>query len=142
MPAFDRRSDDPRKDFGIHCAEMRMKLHGNRGVVEFILFTNWQLPHITEKFENKIIEEAKRGSFDEAKTMFRCFFRPNGAELVYHSPVPLYEGQMKISCDYFHGGCYFGGSCLAAEPLLDLLVAEGSDAVWKKIEEYYVETFC
>ena len=47
-PAYDKRNIDPKKNYGgIHGCEMRFVLKGECGAVQFVLYTNWQLPHLT-----------------------------------------------------------------------------------------------
>ena len=48
-PAWDRRDPNPSKDYGIHGAELRMVLKGELGATQFVLYTNWHLPHVTEE---------------------------------------------------------------------------------------------
>jgi hypothetical protein len=73
-PAFDKRDPDPRKNYGIHGAEMRFTVKGPLGAVSFLLYTNWQLPHIEREFREK--ERA-------GESVLR---RPIPADLGYHSP--------------------------------------------------------
>jgi hypothetical protein len=54
LPAFDKRHPDPSKNYGIHGVELRMVLKGPKGAVQFVLFTNWQLLHITRESENRL----------------------------------------------------------------------------------------
>ena len=48
-PAFDKRSSDPSKDYGIHGVDMRMVLKGENAATQFVLFTNWHLPHVHDE---------------------------------------------------------------------------------------------
>ena len=66
------------------------------------------------------------------------------ADVGYHSPKPIYEGQeiMSDCCECLGGKpCYYGGSGLYAEKIYKVLVEKGSDEVWKKLEEYYIDIF-
>jgi hypothetical protein len=167
-PAFDKRHADPDKNYGIHGAEMLFVLKGELGAVQFVLYTNWMLPHIYEEWKK------------EYGDRWPCVFsKPIPADVGYHSPKPMYEGQEPIGskktnkeamrrnterlmkregiedlepffeptgtftpCEWLDGKpCYYDGSGLAAEEYFKLLVSEGSEAVWKKLEEYYEETF-
>lgn len=127
-PAFDKRNPDPSKNYGIHGVNLRMILKGEQGAVQFVLFTNWQLPHVTEEQRHKM---------SPGKAFL---FEPMAADLGYHSKVPLYEGQKSIdkSCPYCDGAeCFYDGSTLNAEPVYEILLREGSDGVWKYLEKYY-----
>ncbi len=42
VPAYDRRDPDPKKNYGIHNAELRMILKGPHGVVQFVCSTSRQ----------------------------------------------------------------------------------------------------
>jgi hypothetical protein len=163
QPAFDKRDPDPRKNYGIHGVTLRMILKGAEGAVQFVLYTNWQLPHVME-------EQLARGD--------HLFCEPLPADLGYHSPRPMYEGHEPMGakrtkfidndgrfdevyplntldkiieseptgtfdpCPYLDGKpCYYDGSGLQAERIYNVLLAEGSDGVWRALEEYYRSTF-
>ena len=124
-PAYDKRDPDPTKNYGIHGVSLRMVLKGQRGAVQFLLYTGWQLPHVRDEFKGTATHVLP-------------------ADVGYHSPVPLYEGQNKIteSCQYLDGqACYYDGSGLAAERFFDVLTQEGDVGVWRELERYYAETF-
>jgi len=133
-PAFDKRNADPNKNYGIHGCNLRFVLKGPLGAVQFLLMTNWQLPHVTEEF-------LKRPRPDE--TSLRCFYLPMPADLGYHSPKSTYKGQKSMGpCEYLDGKpCYYDGSGLNAEPVYERMLKEGSEGVWKELEEYYKSTF-
>ena len=125
--AYDKRDPDPKKNYGIHGVNLQMVLRGTRGAVQFVLFTDWHLPHIRKKFEEK-------------------GYHPNSlpADVGYHSPVPMYEGQEPITdaCEFLDGKpCYYDGSGLAAYDMFDTLTREGDAGVWRELEAYYERTF-
>ena len=126
LPAFDKRSDDPKKNYGIHGVELRMVLKGDAGAVQFLLYTNWQLPHVSEELKGNTL-----------------FDRPLPADLGYHSKTPMYEGQeCRNDCQYLDGhDCYYDGSSLDADRIFKVLCAEGSDGVWRALEAYYNDVF-
>jgi hypothetical protein len=165
-PAFDKRNVDPEKNFGIHGVEMRWVLKGERGAVQFLVYTNWQLPHVTQESINRL------GFARDFGMEMRCFWLPMAADLGYHSKFPLYEGQepmgavdrkfhtddlkegldrFQISatatgtftpCPYLDGApCYYDGSGLNAERVLKMLIEKGGEAVWREMEECYLATF-
>lgn len=132
-PAFDKRAPEPNKNYGIHGVELKFYLGNDFGWVQFVIYTNWQLPHINQ--EPGTISAVNSG-------VFEYWMKPMPADLGYHSPKPLYEGQTSTkNCHLLPGPCYYDGSALAAEALFDLLVAGGSDVVWKKLEELWQEHF-
>lgn len=134
-PAFDRRHANPAKNYGIHGCNLRFLLKGPLGAVQFVLYTNWQLPHVTE-------EQLARSYVDDDIGL-RVTFLPLPADLGYHSPTARYANQRVQSddCPVIGGPCYYDGSGLNAEPVYERLLREGSDGVWKALEEYYAETF-
>jgi len=129
-PAFDKGYSG-----GIHGCDIRFVLKGKKGAVQFVLFTNWQLPQVTNKFKENTIK-------DEIDIKVR--FLPLPADLGYHSPKPLFEGQtiMQNKCEYLDNQpCYYDGSGLQAEKVYDVMRIKGSDGVWEELEKYYIKTF-
>jgi hypothetical protein len=134
IPAYDERNN-PKGNYGIHGVDLRMYLKGELGTVQFVVYTNWYLPHVQE-------ELIHRNANDELS--IRCMFTPQPADVGYHSPKPMYEGQepMTDSCECLDGKpCYYDGSGLYAEEIYKVLVEKGSDGVWKDLENYYVDVF-
>jgi hypothetical protein len=129
-PAYDKRDPDPKKNYGVHGADLIFGLKGEAGAVQFVIFTNWYLPGVAD-------EMWKKGNP-------RIFFSPMPADVGYHSPKPLYEDQNQISeaCEWLDGKpCYYDGSGLHAEEVFTLMIAEGHEAMWKHLEEYYLSIF-
>ena len=126
-PAYDKRSSIPGKNYGIHNAEIRFLLTGPKGVVQFVASTGWDLPHVAQELEANHKYKSKAW----------------GTDLGYHSRKPRYEGQLAMGdCPYLGGKpCYYDGSTLNAELVFNLMVSEGHEAVWKRLEDYYNELF-
>jgi hypothetical protein len=126
-PAFDKRSKDPKENFGIHGVTMRWIVKGDRGAVQWVVYTNWYLPHVVAEWKAK-------GAHMPG---------PIPADLGYHSPVPFYEDQQSQGeCKFLDGKvCYYDGSGLNANPLWEKFIREGGEAVWKELEDYYIDTF-
>lgn len=121
-PAYD-------ENHSIHGVNLRFLLKGPEGAVQFLLSTNWHLPHIQSELEGRVDH---------------LFCHPLPADLGYHSPVPRYERHepLTLNCDVLGGGpCYYDGSGLNAEPVYERLLREGSAGVWAALEEYYKEIF-
>jgi len=134
--AFDKRHADPKKNYGIHGVEMRCVVKGDKGAVQFLLFTQWQLPHVTKETDARTV-----GSCDALQ--LQCFYHPYPVDLGYHSPIPHYDGQEPLAdCPYLDGQpCYYDGSGLNAEPVFERLLREGDKGLWSALEEYYRLTF-
>ena len=133
-PAYDKRND-PKGNYGIHGVELRMYLKGELGTVQFVVYTNWHLSHVQEELLNRNTND---------RLGIKCAFLPMPADIGYHSPKPMYEGQepMTNSCECLGGiPCYYDCSGLYAEKIYKVLVEKGSDEVWKLLEEYYIGVF-
>jgi hypothetical protein len=133
-PAYDKRDPNPSKNYGIHGVNLRFVLKSDKGAVQFVIYTNWMLPHVTQELLRKA----------NSKLSIEMNFLPMPADRGYHSPIPRYEGQNIVSesCEYLNGKpCYYDGSGLAAEDIYKRLVAEGDSAVWEELEAYYEQTF-
>lgn len=133
-PAYDKRDPDPKKDYGIHGVELRFALVGELGATQFLVFTNWQLPHVTEEAISKSVSAATRISL-------KCRFLPMAADLGYHSRAETEYGSHFEECDLLGTECWYDGSGLNAEPVFDRLLREGDEAVWDELEQYYTRTF-
>lgn len=117
-PAYDKRTDNPETNYGIHGVEVNFVLKGDLGATQFQIMTNRQLPHVQADIVRKLpefIAEHDReilrqysGDFtDPVKEIiefskfcnklpldsYRCLLRPMGGVVGYHSPKPMYDGQ-------------------------------------------------
>lgn len=128
-PAFDKRDPDPKKNYGIHGVNMSWFVEKDSRAIQFVVFTNWHLPHVAEE-----LRERERAI---------CFLDPFPADIGYHSPNPMYEGQMLMdeNCGFTGGACYYDGSSLDADSYFDILVTEGGDALWEALEEEWRHRF-
>ena len=99
-PAFDRRDPDPKKNFGIHGVELRMVLKGPEGAVQFLLYTNWQLPHVQEEQDRRTLLRIAIDR-EDGRMQLRCFYHPLPADLGYHSPKPHYPDQLPMGAEKF-----------------------------------------
>ena len=137
-PAYDKRDPNPRKNYGIHGVDLTFVLKGAAGAVQFVIYTNWHLPHVTRELIYKACVSNDVANYIEST------FTPMPTDLGYHSPYPMYKDQTTVtnSCKYLDGKpCYYDGSGLAAEDIYKRLVAEGDAAVWEELEAYYKQTF-
>lgn len=129
LPAWDRRDPNPCKNYGIKSVTLRMTLVGPKGATYFTVYTGWYLPSVIDPMS------------DERKGHV---LQPCPCEVGYHSPTPQYEDQSvcREHCEFLDGRpCYADSSALAADEMFAVLVAEGGDAVWAKLEENYREYF-
>lgn len=132
-PAYDERHN-PKGNYGIHGADLLMIVKGIHGATQFVLYTNWHLPHV----KNELLSKPLRDSLD-----VECRFLPMPADLGYHSKTPIYEGQEPLThnCKLTGGDCYYDGSGTAADSVYNTLVEKGSDAVFDILEKQYINIF-
>jgi len=135
-PAYDKRPK-----YGQHCVDMLWLLNGPLGVVQFRLFTGWGIQVIgqpTLGWKELSMSRPRYHSVEEHEAISA----PMPADIGYHSPKPMYEGQTAMDCNLIPGGkCYYDGSTLHANRYFAILVHEGGEALWKALEEYYHERF-
>ena len=124
-PAYDRTAEG----YGVHGAEMRWFVIGPLGAIQFVLFTNWHLPHVQARFDSRMDREFPH---------LAC--HPQPADIGYHSYKPRYEGQPVMKeCHLLHAPCYYDGSGLQADDFYKVLITEGLDALWLALERRYAE---
>ncbi len=97
-------------------------LSGKHGTIQFLINTNWRLPHLSRTTHDIL---------------------PEPVDLGYHSKHPIYEGQAPTFdyCEITGGPCYYDGSTLAAEDLFQEFLEGGNDAVWQELERQYRRVF-
>lgn len=117
--AFDKRDENPHNNYGVHGVDLHFALIGSKGAISFTVFTNWNLPHV----------QAERNEQDA----------PIGADISYHSYTEKYDGQTPTDkCSLLDNKpCYCDGSGLAADDLMRILIEQGSEGVWKELENWY-----
>lgn len=127
-PGFDwRRRGDAKRDYGISSMRMWFILIGERGAVQWQIGTEW-FPDSARQHLSHFHNEPKH--------------QPTGWDLGYHSKTPHYEGQEAGDCDCLpEGKCYYDGSGLNADLLIEGFLNGGDDWVWNRLEAYYENVF-
>ncbi len=90
-PAYDKRNDDPKKDYGIGPAQVYMGLVGKQGAISFSFSTGMYL----EKTEQRL---AASGSFNWEEITpghWYSVIKPMGYDVSHHSKKPLNDYQKK-----------------------------------------------
>lgn len=127
-PPFDKRNDDPEKNYGIHGMNLRCILLKDNRAVQFIAYTGLHLQHVSDELFHA---DNKYNSF-----------KGMGADVGYHSPTPMYEGQMALDCDLLEcEKCYYDGSSLRAEEWYTIFLNEGIDKIWELLEADWKDRF-
>lgn len=127
-PAFDKRNDDPKKNYGIGAMTLRFLLVGDRGAVQFVFYT--------AQYTRPVADElwAKSHKYNP--------FHGMGVDIGYHSPVAQYEDQPQRPCDVLScKQCYYDGSSLRASEFADEFLEGGEAVVWPMLEREYALRF-
>jgi len=124
---FDKRNPEPSKNYGIGCSQCYMILKGDKGAVDFTFSTGIYPHHLYEEWK-------------KSGTTAR---EPMGFQVGYHSPVAQHKGQEPLTqdCETIGGVCYSDGGFCIADDYYKLLIEEGDEAVWAKLQEYYSLVF-
>ena len=143
LPSPDCRVHDdcdpniPRKNYGRGSIRIRHCAIDEAGVVQFVWSPGVYIPETpVESFPKSV-----RG--------------PMAWDLGWHAPIPDGEpatdeddytvwpwyGSRFDTCEFFDGGCFYDGSSLNAEPLLEELRRGGTDAMWPMLDAYHADVF-
>ncbi|QJD53304.1 hypothetical protein SEA_TEMPO_83 [Microbacterium phage Tempo] len=129
-----RKTKSDGNDYGIGAMKIRFLLHGPVATIQFLMSTGW----VPEKVP------VPGWGFTEWHHS-----APTGFDLGYHADQPISEDMRDWSggpdgreCDVRPGGrCFYDGSGLAADALLERFMVEGEAAVWSELEAYYRSQF-
>ena len=127
---FDKRHTDPKKNYGIGACRITFVLKGAEGAVQFMIGTDWYPP---------VVQRERRQQRHDFDTRFDKI-KPDGWDVGYHSPKPMYEGQtpMERSCELVAGGvCYYDGSGLRADDWVEQFILGGTPWLWPQLETEY-----
>src|SRR5947209_557268 len=96
LPAWDRTTDDPKTNQGVHGVEMRWHVIGPKRAVYFLLLTNWMRADVAVDFG------PRAGAYPG----------PIPAQIGYHSPIPMCGGEKprEQHCEFTGGLCYADAS--------------------------------
>jgi len=87
-----------------------------------VISSGWYLPHLRDRFHP--------------------LKYPLAIDLGYHSPKPIFGDETHFMyCWVLDGECYYNGSTLEAQPILEKLISEGDEAVWRELEKFYKDIF-
>ena len=133
-PPFDKRSDDPNKNYGVGGLRLWFILKGKQGAVQIMLGT--------KLYPAKVMREWKRKGddypFHNDEESITCW------DVGFHSKKKphYFETSDKQECDIL-GKCYYDGSSLRGEDdnVVENYMEHGDDWIWEYLEKYYYEVF-
>jgi hypothetical protein len=121
--------DWPDGQKGVGSIKLRMILIGEHGAITWSISTGWMLPETLEAWQ-------KHGIPPRHQNLGQGF------PVVIHAPTPV-EDYMEGSggeCDVLPSGyCYGDAGFLAGDEFFETLIREGEEAVWRKMEEWYLD---
>jgi hypothetical protein len=117
--------------YGVHGMEIHFRFYGPLGTTQFVMGTGWVPGEIGRPFGEK-----RNPHWSRIADRY-----PNANDLGYHWLTPQYEGQEDYrhdDCPFVKGGvCYYDGSGMNAEPVMQAFVDRGESAVWRELVSYY-----
>ena len=124
------------RNYGIGSMQIWMYVKGPKGGVSCNFATSWLLP---QNQQSSFKMYTKGYPFDPLQELMQ----PKGTDISYHSKKKQHEWQSATDgCEITGGKCYCDGSSLSAqEDWLPIFLNEGSEGVFKKLEEYYETCF-
>lgn len=131
-PAYDFRPEQhpdkehPGGGYGISSCRIFFVLIGPKGAVQFQIGTNWYTDsarvHLA-KWPPDYLHKRRQ---------------PEGWDLGYHAMEPRYENQDQMECQHLPGGkCYYDGSSLNADEMVEAFINGGTEWLWPHLEKYY-----
>lgn len=120
---------------GRHGMNMRFVLIGPKGAVQWLVYmTNWYPGNVS------IIGDIPSTEPISCVPAHTRIGDGMAADLGYHSPVEHYDDQGQNACEFLPDGyCFYDGSGLNAQPILEAFLSHGPAAVWAALGRYYGE---
>ena len=131
MP-FDKRSDIPRKNYGISAMRIIFILKGRHGAVQVIMSTSLYTKNVALEHFNK------NSDYISKQSTFDCW------DVGFHSKKkPSYMNKSDQQRCNILGKCYYDGSSLRGrdDKVAEMFLEKGEEAIWKYLEKYYYEVF-
>ena len=144
--AFDKRSNNPKKDYGIGACRIFFIVKGKKGAIVVNFGTNWYLPSTIKEYKEGIYRNslALRGkeSFKTKIDLQKDSEPITAWSWDCHSLKRTQEYEWKRNkCEFTGKHCYGDGSHIRAEDYLTLLFEKGSEGVFKQLEKDYKRQF-
>lgn len=131
--AYDGR-DHP-KNYGIGGMKIWLAVKGEKGGVSCTFGTSWYLP----QNQSASFVMLSGPPFDLCQELMQ----PKGWDISYHSKEQNYEWATPVKdCELTDGDCWCDGSSLQAQEVwLPVFLHEGSEGIFKRLEQYYLHHF-
>jgi len=124
------------RNYGIGSMQIWMYVKGPKGGVSCNFATSWYLPQNQQRCYEMV---SKGYPFDVLEEVMQ----PKGTDISYHSKERVYDWATPIqNCEITDGECHCDGSSLQAqEHWQPIFLHEGSEGVFKRLEQYYCNHF-
>lgn len=130
--AYDGR-DHPR-NYGIGAMKLYFSVKGPKGGTSCMFGTSWYLSQ-NQQISYEMLTEYPLEPLKE-------LMQPKPWDVSYHTSEPQFEGHSgRDDCELVEGTCYSDGSALWGDKWLPVLLHEGSEGIFKRLEAYYEERF-
>lgn len=131
--AYDGR-DHPR-NYGIGAMSIWLAVKGNKGGVSCKFGTSWYLP----QNQPSSLGMLSQHPFNPCEELMQ----PKGWDISYHSKEQNYDWVTPTKdCELTDGDCWCDGSSLQAQKQwLPVFLHEGSEGIFKRLEQFYESHF-
>lgn len=135
-PAYEKRHDDPARNYGIGGLALHFALIGPEGAVSLEVLTGWFLPHVRERLRRETDHAPHFASGNPA----RCAFEPTAGPMCSHDHRRRHNhyAAEPDDCDLLPGGkCWGDHGYLAGDQLLEALIAGGEPGLRDAMRGWY-----
>lgn len=131
LPAFDKRDDNPKKNYGVCAMRIVFYVIGPKGAIQWMISTGWYTDSA-----RKHLDGFPSSPWDDERR------RPAAHDLGYHAREAQYDNQTpQKNCHLLGGSCFYDGSSLQAELPMEGFLSGGVDWLWPKLEAAYMHHF-
>ena len=137
ISAYDKRHDDPKKNYGISSVRFVFVVSGKNQAVTLMFGTNWYLPSTIKEYREVGLPNVGKIDLIASQEPIKAW------SIDSHSTKPLYKGQDSYGkCSYLGDKkCYCDGSSLRAEQYTQILLEKGSEGIFEELKKEYKSYF-
>lgn len=122
-------------NYGGGSMQLWFYVKGEKGGVSCSFSTSWFLP---QNQERSLAMYTKGYPFNPCEELMQ----PKGTDVSYHSKTKLKDYlSPSPNCEVTDGDCYADGSSLYAREWVLVFLHEGSEGIFKRLEQYYATVF-